>query len=152
MTSGQADSEDYRVPPETYEQLAAASPAERAEIVLGLIRDHPQGRLELPAVDGRQAMLDEIDLTPLTSGDRIGPADESRPRDAGLRDASLRGASLRKANLQGVDLSNANLAGALLGQARLRHACLEGADLHDTDMAGVDLEGANLGEVNLSNT
>jgi uncharacterized protein YjbI with pentapeptide repeats len=149
VTSTQAESKDYRVPPETYEQLAAASPAERAEIVLGLIRDHPQRRLVLPGVDGRHAMLDEIDLTRLTSGERIGPAGESVPREGGLRDADLRGASLRKANLQGVDLSNADLGGALLGQARLRHARLEGADLHDTDMAGVDLEDANLGEVNL---
>ncbi|MHC5544548.1 hypothetical protein ACYOEI_40475, partial [Singulisphaera rosea] len=59
----QVDAEDGPSPPrEVYEQLAAASPEERAEIILRRIEAHPAGRLVLPASEGLSAMLDDVDL------------------------------------------------------------------------------------------
>jgi uncharacterized protein YjbI with pentapeptide repeats len=156
MIQGPEEPERARTPREVYPRLAAATPAERAEIVRGLIADHPLGRLELPAVDGLIAVLDEVDLRPGSLGESPGEATQIGPFDAALREADLRGASLRAANLEGADLSKATLQDAHLGGARLRNSCLEGADLQRADMASVDLsgarlEGANLGAAMLEN-
>ena len=117
---------------ELYRRLAALAPAERARTVLSLIRDHPQGRLELPAVDGLSATLNEIDLT----------VEGAQPLD--LKRSDIRGASLRLAKLRGVVLEEANLAGTDLAGADLRGAVLSGADLRDAMLEEVDLRGATL--------
>jgi uncharacterized protein YjbI with pentapeptide repeats len=152
MTQGHAEA--WEAPREIYERLRAAAPAERAEIVLRLIAEHPRGRLELPARDGLHAVLDEVDLSAVTLGLRSTPGGEPPPQDAAprgldLRKADLRGATLRNSKLQGVDLANANLRETMLGGADLRGAGLERADLEKTDLAGASLAGAALGEANL---
>jgi uncharacterized protein YjbI with pentapeptide repeats len=149
-----AEPESYRVGRETYETLAGATPAERKEILLRLIEEHPQGRLELPARDGLHAVLDEIDLRPETlefQGDRLAgsPWWDASLRAVCLRHADLRGASLRKANLGNACLENADFRDAQMGQARLQGAKLDGALLRGADMAGVDLANAALGGADL---
>src|SRR5688572_30054295 len=51
MSQDTARGDEWRVPPEVYAQLDDAPPTTRAEIVLGLIEAHPEGRLMLPARD-----------------------------------------------------------------------------------------------------
>jgi len=113
--------------------LAAASPAERLGEVRTRIAAHPEGRLELPPIDGVTAILDEIDLTGVPAVD--------------LRKADLRGVRLRRAKLTGVDLQGADLRGASLGKAILRRAKLDEADLRDADLEGADLRRASLSAV-----
>jgi len=57
MTQGEAKTGKYQVPLEIYERLAEATPEEKTDIVLRLIEEHPEGRLELPARDGVRADL-----------------------------------------------------------------------------------------------
>src|SRR6476620_3933538 len=69
------------VPPDVYEQLDAAPPEVRREIVMGLIREHPEGRLVLPGHDGVRAMLDGITLSragPGPGADRVPEPDPRR--------------------------------------------------------------------------
>jgi uncharacterized protein YjbI with pentapeptide repeats len=140
---------------QVYERLAATPPAERAEMVLRLIEEHPQARLELPARDGLAAALDGIDLS--------GPELESRQdqtaagspwwdaerRGARLRRADLRGAGLSQANLQAADLTESDLRQARLRGANLQAARLEEANLKGADLAGANLSGAVLGGADL---
>jgi uncharacterized protein YjbI with pentapeptide repeats len=150
-----AEPGSLRASREAYESLATATPSDRTEILIRLIENHPQGRLELPAHDGLHAVLDEIDLSPETIenlGQRIAGATWWNPelRVFSLRHADLRGASLRKANLGNVCLEQADLQEAKLGQAKLQGAMLDGADLTRADMAGVDLTNAALRGADLS--
>lgn len=46
-----------------YHQIERAYPAEKAEIVLRLIEEHPEGKLELPQIDNIRAELSNIDLS-----------------------------------------------------------------------------------------
>ena len=46
-----------------YQKLAAGTAEERAMLVLQLLEEHPDGRLELPACDGTTAVLNGIDLS-----------------------------------------------------------------------------------------
>ncbi len=154
MIADPPESGEYQVSDEVFERLAAATAAERTELLLQLIGEHPGGRVRLPARGELRAVLDEIDLSGLANEVGRGGAGESVPADsespsAGLRGADFQGASLRKVNLQGVDLSTANLRGALLGKARLAGAQLERADFSGADLAGADLQGASLGEADL---
>jgi uncharacterized protein YjbI with pentapeptide repeats len=152
------EASEPRVPPATYEQLAAASPAERSELILRLIQDHPHGRLELPVQDGRVAVLDEVRLGRDALRDRPRPATGQPPwwsldiQGLNLRGADLRGARLVLADLQGADLSGADLSGAVLRGTDLRGAVLEKAVLRGADLAGADLRGAALGEADLQQT
>ncbi|WZO95895.1 pentapeptide repeat-containing protein [Isosphaeraceae bacterium EP7] len=156
MTIQQADAppDADRPPPEVYEALAAATPAERAEIVLRLIEEHPRNRLVLPARDGKPAMLDGVDLGP-EALERLGGRRASAPwfdpatGGAVLHNADLRGASLRKANLRRASLSGSNLEGARLGEAMLENARLDEANLKDADLAAAHLSGAILGKADL---
>ncbi len=140
------------VPLPTYEKLAASTPAERTELVLQLIQGHPQGRLELPARDGQQAILKEVRLGRTDLKDRLGPGKEPPPwwspetQGISLKGADLRGAHLGLADLQHADLSGAVLSGAVLRGTDLREATLEGTNLHGADLAGADLRGAALGK------
>ena len=140
------------VPLPTYERLAASSPAERTELVLQLIQGHPQGRLELPARDGQQAILKEVRLGRADLKDRLGPGMEPPPwwspdtQGISLKGADLRGAHLGLADLRGADLRGAVFCGAVLRGADLREAAMEGINLHGADLAGADLRGAALGE------
>jgi uncharacterized protein YjbI with pentapeptide repeats len=142
-----------------YLRLAAATPAERTDLLLRLIEGHPQGRLELPAGDSRPARLDGIDLSPpglaaRCNGDAPPPWWDPEDHIANLRRASLRGASMRLANLQGAvleeadasraDLAGANLRGAALAGASLEEAMLEEADLRDAVLRFARLDGAVL--------
>ncbi|HVK10771.1 MAG TPA: pentapeptide repeat-containing protein [Gemmataceae bacterium] len=129
----------------TYDRLATAGPAERTALVLNLIRDH--GRLELPARDGRPAVL---------TGVQLGQVDlrHSDLRGAVLRGADLRGATLERADLAGADLAGADLCGAALGEANCRDAMLEdakfrGAGARFADFTGAALEAADLGDADL---
>ncbi|MDR3633768.1 MAG: pentapeptide repeat-containing protein [Isosphaeraceae bacterium] len=144
----------YRAPRDVYERLAAATPAERAAIVLRLIEEHPAKRLELPAYDGLHAVLDEVDLSPealesLGEPHGAGPWRDPESGGINLSGADLQGASLRNADLRRGCLSNADLRGALMGGAKLSAARLDGADLRRADLAGADLAGAALGQADL---
>src|SRR5262245_34082095 len=129
MSQGPATNEESRVPSDVYGKLAAAAPEVRREIVLRLIREHPEGRLVLPGRDGVRAMLDGIALprpAPGPGADRApGPGPRWREGRSGLhlRRADLRGASLRAADLRGVDMEEADL----------READLDGADIRGAD-------------------
>ena len=94
-----------------------ALPAEKAEIVRGLIAGHPEGRLALSARGGGR-----VDL----------------------RGVALPEASLHLADLPAADLRDADLHGASLGKANLRGALLEGVNLRGADLAGALLQGARL--------
>ncbi len=120
---------------EPFDHLAGASPAERREWLLRRIEDCAGSKLDLSAIDGAGAILDEIDLT------------DGEPLD--LRGADLRGVRLRRAKLARIDLRGADLRGAMLGQADLRRAKLDEADLRDADLAGADLRGALLEQADL---
>jgi uncharacterized protein YjbI with pentapeptide repeats len=145
-----AESEKYQAPAQAYERLATASPLERTELVLRLIEQHPQGRLELPARDGLQAVLDGADLSRSSLEGRMAQAPVGAPwwdaerRGAGLRRADLRGAGLSLVNLQAADLAESDLRQALLRGANLQGARLEEANLQGADLAGADLRGAVL--------
>jgi len=156
MTPSPAESAKYQVPgQEAYERLAIASPLERGELVLRLIEEHPQGRLELPVRGGLQGILDGIDLSRPALEGRQGQAPPNAPwwdaerRGASLRRADLRGAGLSLANLQAADLAEADLRQALLRGANLQGARLEEANLQGADLAGADLRGAVLGGADL---
>ena len=128
------ESEETPISREFYATLAAASPVERLGHLRTWIANHPDDRLELPAIDGVPAILDEIDLSGLPVVD--------------LRNADLRGVRLRRAKLSGIDLRGADLRGASLGKADLRRARLDEVDLRDADLEGVDLRRASLASVN----
>jgi uncharacterized protein YjbI with pentapeptide repeats len=147
-------SEGYLVPAAIYEALAEAPAAQRADIVLRLIEDHPQGRLVIPARDGLHAVLDEIDLSPQALQSRGGQFENAlwwdpESRSINLRGADLEGASLRNADLRGASLLQVNLRAALLGNVNLQGANLDGSDLRQADLAGADLTGAALGKADL---
>ena len=85
------------LPLPTYEKLAASSPAERTELILQLIRDHPQGRLELPSSASRQAFLTEVRLGREYLKGRLEP-DKDTPSwwNTELQGVNLKGADLRR--------------------------------------------------------
>jgi uncharacterized protein YjbI with pentapeptide repeats len=141
-------------PREVYEELRAASAAQRAEIVIRLIEAHPQGMLVLPAIDGLHAVLDDIDLSPHALTSRGIQTEGLRCWDPlgrcmNLKGADLRGASLRNADLRQANLTASDLRGAALGGANLEGTQWDGSDLRGIDLAGVDLTGASLGAADL---
>jgi uncharacterized protein YjbI with pentapeptide repeats len=169
MSQEPVANEESRGPPDVYGELDAASPEVRREMVMGLIREHPEGRLVLPGRDGVRAMLDGIALSqPVPGADRAPEPDQRRSgRRSGLnlRGADLRAASLREADLRGVDLEEADLReadldGADLRGAMLRHAHLSrsrlvraklaGANLAGAELCGALLDGADLGGADLA--
>jgi uncharacterized protein YjbI with pentapeptide repeats len=162
--------EESRVPTDVYGQLEAAAPEVRKEVMIGLIRGHPEGRLVLPGRDGMRAVLDGIALSRQTLGpgveqapapdhrqNRVRPAPHLRKADlraASLRAADLRGVDLEEADLRGADLDGADLRGAMLrhadlSRARLVRANLAGANLSGADLRGAVLDGADLGGADL---
>src|SRR5207245_2958605 len=159
-------------PLEFYERLRLATPDERAELVLSLVSSHPEHRLELPAREGRGAMLDGVDLSDEALEKRLRDAPEAGPpawwnpqkrcanvrradlwgarlEKAELGSANLQRATLREANLAGADLSAARLRGATLQKANLQAACLKGADLRGTELQGANFHDAVLREARL---
>src|SRR5262245_58806051 len=139
-----------RGPPDVYGELDAAPPEIRRDIIIGLIQEHPEGRLILPGRAGVRAMLDGIALSrpaPGVGADRA-PAPDLRRNSARsgphLRKADLRAASLRAADLRGGDLEEANLREADLDGADLRGAMLRHADLSRARLVRANLAGANL--------
>jgi uncharacterized protein YjbI with pentapeptide repeats len=172
MSQASTIDEESRVHPDVYGELEAAPPEVRREIVFGLIREHPEGRLVLPARDGVRAMLDGITLARSAPGPGADGVAKPDPRRAdgrsglSLRKADLHGASLRAVDLRGVDLEEAvlrevELDGADLRGATLRHADLSrsrlvranlsGANLAGADLRGALLDGADLGGADLAN-
>jgi uncharacterized protein YjbI with pentapeptide repeats len=128
-----------------YQALAKAGPAERAQTLLRLVEEHPQGLLELPACGGLHATLDGIDL----SRERL--LSEGLPEEAPCWWESHRqGLALRHADLQGAHLRGARMEGAVLEEANLAGADLAGAHLHGADLGGAALKGALLEGAHLS--
>jgi uncharacterized protein YjbI with pentapeptide repeats len=154
-TPARDESTNDQVTGQVFERLAATAQAEKAEVVLRLIEEHPQGRLELPAREGRRPDLDGLDLSRPALEGRQGqvlagaPWWDAERRGAGLRRADLRGASLTLANLQAADLTESHLRQALLRGANLQGVRLEEADLAGADLAGADLQGAMLSGADL---
>ncbi len=152
------ESTNFQMTGQLYERLAAATQAERAEVIIQLIEGHPQGRLELPTHDGQRAVLDGLDLSraALEGSPTLIPADapwwDSGRRGAVLCRADLRGAGLSLANFQGADLSESDLRQARLRGAKLQGARLEEANLKGADLAGAELRGAVLGGADLEGT
>jgi uncharacterized protein YjbI with pentapeptide repeats len=152
------ESTNYQVAGQVYEKLAAATQAEKAEVVLRLIEGHPQGRLELPTRDGLQAVLGGLDLSRQALKGRPAQIPAGAPWwdaercGAVLRRADLRGADLSLANLQTADLAESDLRQARLRGANLQGARLEEANLQGADLAGADLRGAALGGADLGGT
>src|SRR5438876_307688 len=142
----------------TYGRLAACGPVERTELVLQLIQNHPQGRLELPICDGQPAILNEVQLGYKGLQRRVAPGTGApawwssdtqgvclkgaRLQGAHLTLADLQCADLREANLRGARLSGVNFTGAVLGSANLEEAVLT-----DTRLVGVDLSRCNIARV-----
>lgn len=155
MATSEAETPGYHVPKSIYEALARGTPAERTAIVLRLINEHPQNRLELPSLDGMPAVLDGVDLDVGPKGLRRSGA--SRPGNPGeiitprvsLRSANLRGARLRQAQMAYLDLRQADLRDATIGEADLTGALLEGADLRNADLASAKLRGAKMEGIDL---
>lgn len=96
-------------------QIDHAAPADRATLLLGLIKQGEGGRLLLDGVQLGASELPEAQLA-----------------GASLRDADLAGADLRRA-----DLSDASLRGASLTAARIEEARFAGADLIGADLTAV---------------
>src|SRR5438128_889033 len=138
-----------------YGRLAASGPVERTELVLQLIQNHPQGRLELPICDGQPAILNEVQLGYKGLQRRVAPGTgapawwSSDTQGVCLKGARLQGAHLTLADLQCADLREADLRGAVLRGADLRGAVLERANLRGADLAGANLQGAEFGEADL---
>ena len=166
----------YQVPLAVYEQLKEATPEGKRDIVLSLIEEHPDHRLELPERDGLRADLRGVDLSREALQElverRAGPTppwwDDHFPGaflpnanlqsvilwDAKLQDATLLKADLRRAdlwdaNLQDANLIEANLQGAKLSSANLQGAKLSSANLQDAILLNANLQGAILSSANL---
>jgi uncharacterized protein YjbI with pentapeptide repeats len=130
-----------------FSDLASATPAERTKLVLRLLQERRP--VELPAQEGRVAVLDGIDLALAALREHISAIPSPSWWDAGrqavdLSHADLRGASFRGANLSGVILEGANLAGSDLAGANLRGGLLDGANLEGAFLEDSDLSGAHL--------
>jgi len=152
----EADGEPW---PEVYEHLADAMPEEKTDIVLRLIEEHPEGRLELPERDGMRADLRGVDLSNETVrakieawGDASPPWWNPKEKRANLQNADLRSANLEDANLSGAYLRFVNLQGAFLKGAIIRSANLVDANLQGAVMEGADLRGAVLWDANFRDT
>ncbi len=151
---------DGRVSLAVYEYLEEATPEERTEMVLKLIEEHPQGRLELLRQDGKRIHLEDIDLgiesiTALAK-DLSTPPKWASPELDGrfgvcLCNACLTGACLRSANLRCADFVAAHLESADLLLAELQGADLQYAYLRDAHLLGAHLEGAHLRGARLEN-
>ncbi len=143
-----------------YEYLRAATPGQRAEIVLRLVEENLRGQLELPPLaDGTRAYLSHLDLSPETLIVRYrqklskGPFPRWWSAVLGTTDltgADLRGADLQGAGLRGVYLEGADLRGASLQGAGLQRAYLQWADLREAQLVGTYLGRVDLRRVNLS--
>jgi uncharacterized protein YjbI with pentapeptide repeats len=144
------------VPLEVYQRLERASPEERTDIVLELIQQHPEGRLELPKRGGMRANLHRVDLSRRLLTRRRAELQmdnpawwHSRDQGAALEGADLRGANLTEANLEGAHLWTAKLADAQLTHASLRQADLWRVDLRGAALGKADLRDATLGRAAL---
>lgn len=136
-----------------YHRLEEATPEERSAIVLQLVRERPEGRLELPTRDGVRANLQGVDLSRARL-EAEQPQPQARPPGPPRRRNQC--AALEGANLQGAVLINANfeeacLWGANLAKAELTEANLQRADLWRATLRGAALGGANLRQAVLNN-
>lgn len=137
----------YQVLLEVYEDLRQATPEGKRDIVLSLIEEHPDHRLELPERDGVRADLSWVNLSREALQEIV-------ERRAGATppwwDALYKGANLWSANLQGADLRHADLRDAALERANLQGANLGGTNLQGADLLWANLQGAHLwGRANL---
>jgi uncharacterized protein YjbI with pentapeptide repeats len=101
--------------------------------------------LEWPALDGRLAPLDGVDLSP----DRLRGEAERAGGSPAWWDGERQAANLRRADLRGASLRHAQLPRAVLEQAALADADLAGARLAGADLSGADLAGALLEDADL---
>lgn len=127
-------------------EIEAATPSQKREIVIRIMRDHPGGLLNLSPHSraiARGAQLETVDLRGLN-------LDQADLRSAILRKGDLSGVGLDKANLSGADLAGACMRGATLQSAELRHAMLEDAVLEAANLRFADLRDALLDNANLA--
>jgi Pentapeptide repeats (8 copies) len=138
-----AGPDTLRAPREIFEELATARPARRADIVLQLIGEHPQGTVVLPAHDGLHAVLDNIDLSAQALSSRPMQV-ESLPwwgpvaRCMNLKGADLKGASLRNADLRQAGLTASEFQGDKTIFSLTRPICT-GVESLDPNPAGAHL-------------
>ncbi len=142
-----------------YRRLQKATPEEKTEIVLKLIEAHPEGRLELPKLEGMVADLRRIDLSPGTLKMRLAQWPDETPLwwngegvnlgKADLVEVNLQDAILEGANLQDADLEGANLQEVYMVGANLQEAGLGGANLQKANLVLANLQNAILGQANL---
>jgi uncharacterized protein YjbI with pentapeptide repeats len=147
--------DEYRVSREVYARLTNSSITDRAELVLRLIEEHPEGRLALPICDGLPAVMDGVDLSEATLQSRVrdltaAPWWDIERCGAKLRRADLRGACLNQAKMQNADFAEADLRQAQFRGAELQKTRLEEAKLQGADLAGANLSSAVLGGADLA--
>lgn len=163
-----------------FQQLQKAEQEEKADIILRLIKQHPEHKLELPGEEGFQADLRHLDLSKASlesrySLDKLEPywskthngmnmimskltgskLDEANLTNSYLSSSNLRNSNLQYSNLDGVELWNANLEGAFLNGAKITRADLiesnlKGADLENADFSGSFMAFADLTGANLT--
>lgn len=129
-----------------YHQLQKATPEEKADIILQLLKHHPEHRLELPATDGLQADLKHLDLSKSAlesrySLDKLEPFWSKTHNGMNMNMTNIPGSNLKDANLQNSYLSSSNLR-----QSRMQHANLTGIEL-----SNADLEKAHLNKTRITN-
>jgi len=137
--------------PEVYELLVNATPQEKTDLVLKLIEEHPEEKLELLAHNGVSADLSEVDLSHRTIKIKYANSDIKSPPwwDADYERANLSSANLQEVKLSKANLQNANLQDAVLWGSDLQHADLRGANLQGADLKFANLQGAILWNADL---
>jgi hypothetical protein len=101
MTQSKAETGKYQVPLEVYHLLAKATPEEKTEIMLRLIEEHPEGRLELHRCGVMRLNLSKVNLGRLTLRAKV---EQSRVTSPPWWDPDKWGVNLQDADLTFVNL------------------------------------------------
>jgi uncharacterized protein YjbI with pentapeptide repeats len=130
----------------TLRTLRERHPEERTDIVLRLIEQHPEGKLELPERNGVRATLEKIDLSYNTLKARRAQWQNGSPPwwNDMLPGVDMESANRQKANLWGANLQKTYLVNATLQEAILFEANLQRASFLYPNLQGAFLDKANL--------
>jgi uncharacterized protein YjbI with pentapeptide repeats len=141
---------------EIHMRLREATAEQKKDIVLVLISEHPEHKLELsPYADLRGADLRGMEFkgANLIHGKFEGANLEyTNFENATLSEAELQDAVLIHSDLSGATLTGANLQRVNASSANFRYATLKGANLQMANLVNANLEHANLRNANLKKT